>query len=138
MIKKMGLMALGLSVVLLSGCGSSDNDVVVNPTPPVVTPDPTAPIEEIVVFTPGLLVGRTYTIIDGDEEETVAFTETEMSFTGNGSTGSVPYSINANGELVVDSPEGRIVATLVSIDIGSGDLTVQMDDGIQTVWVLMS
>ena len=45
MTKKMGLMALGLSMVLLSGCGSSDNDAVTNPTPPPVeTPDPTPPI----------------------------------------------------------------------------------------------
>lgn len=33
MTNKMGLMALGLSVALLSGCGSSDNDTTDTTTP---------------------------------------------------------------------------------------------------------
>ena len=137
MIKKMGLMALGLSMILLSGCGSSDSDVVVNPTPPVETPDPTPPIEEIVVFTPDLLVGKTYVIIDEDgEEETVSLTETEFSYTGNGSTGTGTYTIDANGILIVDTPDGQAILTLTGI-ADNGDLNVD-NGGEATVWVLIS
>ena len=134
MIKKMGLMALGLSVILLSGCGSSsDSDVVVNPTPPVVTPDPTAPIEEIAVFTPELLVGRTYTVIDGDERETVSFSEDTISFSGNGDTGTVPYILDADGRLIAD---GTDIHTLQSMD---ADGTLHVDnEGTPTTWVLVS
>ena len=152
MTNKMGLMALGLSVALLSGC-SSDNDT----TDPVTTETATtetattetattetattetATTETAATasgFTPELLVGKTYVIIDGDEEETVSFSETEISFSGNGETGTLPYSIDANGVLIVYDSEGDIMVTLVGIEEG-GNLNV-IDNEILTVWVLIS
>ena len=146
MINKMGLMALGLSVALLSGC-SSDNDTTETAATETVATETaatetaateTAATETVATasgFTPELLVGKTYVIIDGDEEETVSFTETAMSFTGNGDTGSAAYTIDANGLLIVDSPEGQAVLTLNGIEEG-GNLNVD-NDGVATVWVLM-
>ena len=99
----------------------------------MVTPEPTPPGETVVVFTPELLVGKTYVVIDGDEEETVTFSETEVSFTGNGETGSAPYIIDGNGALVVNGGDFHY---LISID-ESGDLNVD-NDGIPTIWVLIS
>ncbi len=132
MIKKMGLMALGLSMVLLSGCGSSDNDVVTNPTPPVVTPDPTPPGETVAVFTYDLLVGKTYLIVDEEDEVTASFTETEITITEGGETFGLPYTIDAAGAVVI---EGNDVHTLISIE--GGDLIVT-NGGMESIWVLIS
>ena len=87
-------------------------------------------------FTLDLLVGKTYVVIDGDEEETISFTETEMSYTGNGSTGTGTYTIDANGILIVDTPEGQAILTLTDKE-DSTNLSVD-NNGVPTVWVLIS
>jgi len=143
MIKKMGLMALGLSMVLLSGCGSSDNDTTnpgtTNPgttNPGTTNPGTTNPGTETLVFTPELLIGKTYLAIyaGGENEATYAFSETEVTYTEDGEIDILPYTIDGNGVIVFNGGEGTV--TLLSAD-GSGDLHV-MESGVEADWTLVS
>ena len=60
MIKKMGLIALTASMMLLSGCGSSSNDTTSTETTSTEAATP--------VFTKELVAGKTYRVL-GDGEE---------------------------------------------------------------------
>ena len=139
----LSLVLSGVAIIALSGCGSSGgSDDIIDPgttnpgtTNPGTTDPGTTNPGTTSGFTPELLVGKTYVIIDGDEEETVSFTETEISFSGNGETGTLPYSIDANGVLIVHDSEEDIIVTLTGIAEG-GNLNVD-DEGTPTVWVLM-
>lgn len=146
MTNKMVLMALGLSVALLSGCGSSsDNDgtdtttadTATTATDATTTTDTTAATTASIGFTPELLVGKTYVIL-AEVEVNASFTDTVVNFTEEGESGSSPYVIDANGVLIVDhadEPE-PYPFTLVSIE-SNGNLNVIDDEGDQVIWVLM-
>jgi len=156
MTNKMGLMALGLSMALLSGCGSSGgSDDIVNPettsteTATTETENPETTSTETtsttttntgtenVVFTYDLLVGKTYiATYDGGAtlDERYEFSETEVIYTEDGVTDVVPYVIDENGVIIFNYGEGT--ATLISID-GSGDLRVT-DGTEESLWVLVS
>ncbi|RLA71136.1 MAG: hypothetical protein DRG09_01160 [Epsilonproteobacteria bacterium] len=91
----------------------------------VLTDDnPTAPPP---TFTSDLLVGKTYTINDGDVS-IVTFTETVVNVEGE--VDSIPYEIK-DGVLVLEETDFH---TLISIE-DNGDLKVE-NDGTESVWVL--
>jgi len=130
MIKKIGLIALTSSMMLLSGCGSSSNTTTTETTTTeAVTP----------VFTSELVVGKTYTVIGNDRDTTLTFTETGINFVDNGDTGTVTYTIDASGRMIVDTPDGQFPYTLVSIE-ENGDLKVienNRDQDMELTWVLI-
>lgn len=119
MTNKMGLIALGLMMVLLSACGSSDNDTTDSGTTDAV-------------FTSSLLVGKTYDLVFDGDDTTMTFTETVLNFTRDGVPGSTEYTINEKGELEVVNVGDPFI--LISI-AENGDLLVQNSD-IETLWVL--
>ena len=151
MTNKMGIMALGLSMTLLSGCGSSGgSDDIVNPE---TTSTETATAEttstettstattntgtENVVFTYDLLVGKTYIATyegGASSDERYEFSEMEVIYTEDGETDIIPYVIDENGVIIFNYGEGTV--TLISID-GNGDLRVT-DGTEESLWVLVS
>jgi len=142
MTNKMILMGLGLSVALLSGCGS-DNDTTetTGTTDPVATETTgtTDPVATASVFTYDLLVGKTYTVIYAEDgaQENITFRETEIYFVDpSGESGTVPYTIDANGALIVTGDE-VYTYTLTNIEEG-GNLNVHGDSDGELVWVLQS
>ena len=133
MIKKIGLIALTTSMMLLSGCGSSGSNDTTNTE--TTTTESATP-----VFTKELVTGKTYTVIGSDRDTTLTFTETVINFVDNGYEGTVTYTIDASGKMIVDTPDGQFPYTLVSIE-ENGDLKIietNTNNGqdMELTWVL--
>jgi len=153
-MKKIILVAfLGLSLVVFSACGSSnDNEADTNPTAPVTDTNgndanPTAPVtgtnDGVATsgFTSEILVGNTYSTTEsastGGETFIITFTETAVNVSSEEEGDKVlPYTIDANGILFVVNPEETYSYALLSIE-GNGDLNIINDEGQPEVWILL-
>ena len=87
--------------------------------------------EPAVVFTYELLVGNAYDITDEEGTVTVTFSEDEMTYSVDGETGTLPYTIDEEGRLVID---GTDIHILISIE-ENGNLQVE-NEGMVSEWIL--
>lgn len=129
MKNKIGLIALVLSMVFLSGCGSSgSSDTASEGSETVQT-----------VFSHELIVGKTYEIMGNDRDTTLTWSQAEVSFVDNGHSGTLSYSIDANGIISIETPDGLATYTLISVE-ANGDLKVtekQPEGEKELLWVLL-
>lgn len=120
MTKKMGLMALGLSMALLSGCGSDDNNTL--PTPPAPV-DPNTPTEVVKNIVGTWMTG----CVNGDND---SWTDTlTLNADGSGLTKSADYDApGCNPADEVDSSDEAFTYTIGEATIGSdGEVAVELD-----------